>query len=74
MTTWVVVYEQTSTGWSAYPPALPGVGVTAATREDAEALVGEAITMHLQGLAEDGLPIPTPDAVAVGSVETALPA
>lgn len=74
MSTWIVVYERTHTGWSAYPPGLPGVGVTAATREEAERLVGEAITLHLEGLVEDGLPVPEPDAVDVGSVEAALPA
>ncbi len=74
MSTWSVVYERTPTGWSAFPPALPGVGVTGATHEDTERLIGEAIALHLEGLAEDGLPIPEPDAVDVGQVEVARPA
>lgn len=69
-----MVYERTATGWSAFPPALPGVGVAGATREETERLAAEAIALHLQGLAEDGLPIPEPDAVDVGQVEPALPA
>jgi predicted RNase H-like HicB family nuclease len=69
-----VVYERTATGWSAYAPALPGVGVAGATREETERLAAEAIALHLQGLAEDGLPIPQPDVVDVGQVEPALPA
>ena len=69
-----MVYERTATGWSAYAPALPGVGVAGATREETERLAAEAIALHLQGLAEDGLPIPQPDVVDVGQVEPALPA
>lgn len=73
MSTWSVVYERTPTGWSAYPPGLPGVGVAGATREETERLVAEAITFHLQGLAEDGLPIPSQDQVDVGMVGAAEP-
>ncbi len=74
MSTWTVVFERTETGWSAYVPALPGVGVAGATRDETQQLISEAIALHLQGLAEDGLPIPAPDAVDVGQVEAALPA
>lgn len=55
MSTWSVVYERTATGWSAYVPALPGVGVAGATAEETQQLVSEAIVMHLEGLTEDGL-------------------
>lgn len=55
-----VVYERSDTGWSAYPPDLPGVGVTGATREKVRELVRGAIAMHIDGLREDGLPIPEP--------------
>ncbi len=74
MSTWTVVYEQTATGWSAYVPAIPGVGVAGATHEEAEQLVSEAITLHLEGLVADGLPIPEPGGVDVGQVELPLPA
>lgn len=74
MSTWSVVYERTPTGWSAFPPALPGVGVAGATHEETERLISEAIALHLQGLEEDGLPIPEPDVVDVGQVDAALPA
>ncbi len=74
MSTWSVVYERTDTGWSAYVPALVGVGVAGATRSETERLVAEAIALHLEGLAEDGLPAPLPDAVDVGQVQPALPA
>ncbi|MGI8492432.1 MAG: type II toxin-antitoxin system HicB family antitoxin [Acidimicrobiales bacterium] len=74
MSTWTVVYEQTKTGWSAFVPALPGVGAAAATHEEAEQFISEAIALHIQGLAEDGLPIPDPHSVDIGQVELRQPA
>jgi predicted RNase H-like HicB family nuclease len=74
LSTWTVVYERTAGGWSAYVPALPGVGVAGATREETEQLISEAIVMHLEGLTEDGLPIPEPDSVHIGHVELPRPA
>lgn len=68
MTRWSVVYERTSTGWSAYVPALPGLGVAGATRAEVEQLIREGIPFHLAGLAEDGLPIPDPHSVEVESI------
>jgi predicted RNA binding protein YcfA (HicA-like mRNA interferase family)/predicted RNase H-like HicB family nuclease len=68
MTRWSVVYERTSTGWSAYVPALPGLGVAGATRAEVEQLIREGIPFHLAGLAEDGLPMPDPDSVEVESI------
>lgn len=61
MTQYAVVFEKTSTGWSAYAPDLPGLGVSAATIEEAEQLIREGIEFHIEGLREDGLPIPAPD-------------
>ena len=48
MSTWAVVYERTATGWSAYVPALPGVGVVGKTHKETERLVSGAIAMHLE--------------------------
>ena len=60
MTQYAVVFEKTSTGWSAYAPDLPGLGITAASIEEAEQLMREGIEFHIEGLREDGLPIPAP--------------
>jgi len=54
------VFEKTATGWSAYVPDLPGLGVAARTMEEAERLLREGIEFHLAGLREDGLPVPEP--------------
>jgi predicted RNase H-like HicB family nuclease len=68
MTTWAVVYERSSTGWSAYAPALPGLGVAGETRAEVEQLIREGIAFHLEGLAEDNLPIPDPNSIEVEAV------
>lgn len=60
MMQYAVVFEKTQTGWSAYAPDLPGLGVAAATIEEAEQLIREGIEFHIQGLREDGLPVPAP--------------
>ena len=57
---YVVIYEKTGTGYSAYVPDLPGLGVAGATKREVEQLVREAIDLHLQGLRQDNLPIPEP--------------
>lgn len=52
-----VVYEGTSTVWSAYVPALPGLGVAGKTRGEVERLIRGGIVFRLEGLAEEGLPL-----------------
>jgi len=60
----LVVIEKANGNYSAYSPDLPGCVATGKTRKDAEQHMYEAIEMHLQGLVEDGLPIPTSQAFA----------
>jgi len=60
MMQYAVVFEKTPTGWSAYAPDLPGLGIAAASIEEAEELIREGIEFHIEGLREDGLPIPVP--------------
>jgi predicted RNase H-like HicB family nuclease len=57
---YAVVIEQAEGNFSAYVPDLPGWVATAATPEEAEARIREAIAFHLEGLREDGSPIPAP--------------
>jgi predicted RNase H-like HicB family nuclease len=45
-------------GYSVHVPALPGVVTEGATVEEALAMAREAITLHLEGLREDGVDIP----------------
>jgi predicted RNase H-like HicB family nuclease len=46
------------TNYSAWSPDLAGCVATGATVEECEAEMKEAIAFHLEGLAEDGDPIP----------------
>jgi predicted RNase H-like HicB family nuclease len=54
----LVVIEKAGENYSAYSPDLPGCVATGATREEAERNMHEAIQLHIEGLREDGLPIP----------------
>jgi len=60
MTGYAVVFERTDTGWSAYAPDLPGLGVAGATFEETEQLMREGIEFHIEGLLADGEPVPEP--------------
>jgi predicted RNase H-like HicB family nuclease len=57
---YLIVIEPTGTGFSSYSPDLPGCVSTGATREECEANMREAIDFHLDGLREEGEPIPQP--------------
>lgn len=57
---YAVVIEQAENNYSAYAPDLPGCVATGSTIEEVEAQIREAIEFHLDGLREDGLPIPEP--------------
>jgi predicted RNase H-like HicB family nuclease len=57
---YAVVIENAGFNFSAYVPDLPGCIATGGTLADAEAAIREAITFHLDGLREDGSPIPPP--------------
>jgi predicted RNase H-like HicB family nuclease len=53
-------------------PDLPGVVAAGETREECEALMREAIVFHIEGLIEDGDPVPPPsNATAVVFVDPA---
>ncbi len=60
MTQYLIVIEQTETGYSAYSPDLPGCVSTGASREDVEHNMREAVEFHLDGLKLEGLEIPPP--------------
>lgn len=61
---YAVVIEKAEGNYSAYVPDLPGCVATGPTVEDAEKEIREAIRFHIDGLKEDGLPIPKPTTVA----------
>jgi len=57
---YAIVIEQAEGNFSAYVPDLPGCVATGATVEKTEAAIREAIEFHIEGLREDGSPIPPP--------------
>ena len=57
---YAVVFEKTSTGYSAYVPDLPGCITTGKTRDETEQLIREAIEFHIESLREHGEPVPQP--------------
>jgi predicted RNase H-like HicB family nuclease len=60
MKKYLTVIEETSTGFPAYSPDLPGCAATGATRAEVEKNIREAISFHLDGLREYGEPAPEP--------------
>jgi predicted RNase H-like HicB family nuclease len=57
---YLVVFEPTASGFSAYSPDLPGCVATGATREEVEREITNAIAFHIEGLRLEGLPVPEP--------------
>jgi predicted RNase H-like HicB family nuclease len=51
--------------YSAWSPDVPGCVATGATLEEVEREMRGAIALHLEGLAEDGDPIPEPSGPGV---------
>ena len=60
----LVVIEKADGNYSAYSPDLPGCIATGDQREHAEQNMHEAVRMHVDGLLEDGLPVPESQAFA----------
>ena len=57
---YLVIIEQSSSSFGAYVPDLPGCVAVGDTRVEVARLIHEAIEFHLEGMKEDGLPIPAP--------------
>ncbi len=57
---YAVVIEKAEGNYSAYVPDLPGCVATGATTAEVEKEIREAIAFHMDGLREDGLPLPEP--------------
>jgi len=60
----LIVVEEAGLNFSAYSPDLPGCVATGESREETEKNMYEAIQLHIEGLREDGLPIPNSTAIA----------
>ena len=58
-----IVIEKANANYSAYVPDLPGCVATGPTIGQVEAEIRKAIRFHIEGLREDGVPIPEPTAI-----------
>ena len=57
---YAVIIEKGEDGYGAYVPDLPGCIAAGETKEEVKKLIQEAIEFHIEGLKEDGQPIPVP--------------
>ena len=57
---YLVVFEKANANYSAYSPDVPGCVATGKTRDETARNIVEALSLHIDGLSEDGLPIPEP--------------
>jgi predicted RNase H-like HicB family nuclease len=57
---YAVIIEKGENGYGAYVPDLPGCIAAADTKEEIKQLIHEAIEFHIEGLKEDGEPVPKP--------------
>lgn len=64
MSEYLVIYEHGPTSWGAYCPDLPGLGVAAGSRQEAEKLISEGIELHIESLREHGERVPPPTSAA----------
>jgi predicted RNase H-like HicB family nuclease len=60
MKRYAIVVEKAKSNYAAYVPDLPGCVATGATIKETERRIREAIEIHIEGLREDGLPVPQP--------------
>lgn len=61
---YAVVIEMANGNYSAYVPDLPGCVATGDTMASVEREIRDAIRFHIEGLKEDGLPVPEPTSIA----------
>jgi predicted RNase H-like HicB family nuclease len=60
---YAIVVEKVINNYSAYVPDLPCCIATGYTIEEAEREISEAIEFHIEGMIENGLPIPEPTSI-----------
>jgi predicted RNase H-like HicB family nuclease len=71
MTNYAIIIERAEDGgYGAWCPDLPGVVALADSEAEVIAEMKDAITFHLDGLRQDGLPIPHPATVAATVIST----
>jgi predicted RNase H-like HicB family nuclease len=57
---YTIIIERGENDYSAYVPDLPGCVVTGTTINELKKRIRDVIQMHLEGMREDGEPVPDP--------------
>jgi predicted RNase H-like HicB family nuclease len=57
---YAVIIEKGESSYGAYVPDLPGCIAAAETKAEVEELIREAVRFHIEGLREEGRPVPEP--------------
>ena len=72
MTGYAVITERAEDGgFGAWSPDLPGCVSTGRSYEECVNNMREAVSLHLDGLREDGLAVPEPSAVGALTIDAA---
>lgn len=61
---YAIVIEKVGQNYGAHVPDLPGCVATGDTVEDVERSIRKAIKMHIEGMLEDGMPVPPATSIA----------
>jgi predicted RNase H-like HicB family nuclease len=61
---YAIVIEKADGNYSTYVRDLPGCVATGATVKETERGIRDAIRFHIDGLKEDGQPVPSPTSIA----------
>ncbi|WP_315769096.1 MULTISPECIES: type II toxin-antitoxin system HicB family antitoxin [unclassified Bradyrhizobium] len=58
-----LIHKDADSDYGVSFPDLPGVTSAGSTLDEARAVAAEALALHLQGMAEDGEPVPEPSSL-----------
>jgi predicted RNase H-like HicB family nuclease len=62
---YLVILEETQTGYSSYAPGLPGCAATGKTIDKVRERMRDAVEFHIKGFRLEGIPVPSPSSKAV---------
>ena len=57
---YLIIIEETKTGYSAFSPDLPGCVATGSSKEEVEENIKDAVAFHVEGMHQEGLEVPQP--------------
>jgi predicted RNase H-like HicB family nuclease len=64
MHNYIIIIEKAENNYAAYSPDVPGCIATGKTVAETKVNMQEALEFHIEGLIEDGEPVPEPTVVA----------